>query len=449
MTWGATTAFRPALPDHCAPQTVFLLRFSSALHTCVPTPLAFVSNTLGSLSIVAWLFAQLPQIYKNWSFGSTSGLSIYFLVVWCLGDLSNLLGALFTHQASWQVAIGVYYVFVDLCLVGQWLWYEKLKHGHPVLRVWRKRGQNDDGGENSGGRMQQVVIEGMPVLSRENSSDEHLSDEVEGDGGAAKQPTRPKIIFRTPTFNAEQRERDKNEKASSSQSGTPNGNTILRVASSSPMPSPSPRTMLFLACLVALAQATPITHQTPNNNSFHALQSHNPTPLEWAGTVLSWTSTVLYLGSRFPQLLKNFHRKSTEGLSPHLFIAAFCGNLLYSSALATNPQAWNNYGPYGGGGWVGQEGSDRVQWVLAALPFFLGAFGVLGLDGSVGVQFLMYGEGPEKLVVVEEEAGSGRWNWRSVSGYMRGWVPSISRGRGEREALLRADERHGDGYGAL
>lgn len=444
MQWGHLAAFRPALPDHCAPQNDFLFRFSRSLHTCVPTPLAFVSNTLGILSIVAWLFAQLPQIYKNWSFGSTSGLSIYFLVVWCLGDLSNLLGALFTHQASWQVAIGSYYVFVDLCLVGQWIWYERLKHGHPVLRVWRKRQSRDEDG-GAGGRMEQVLIEGMPVLSRENSRDERESDEVEGDGVAKQQPTRPKIIFRTPTFQAENdREREKNEKASSSHSGTPNGNTILRVGSSSPMPSPSPRTMLFLACLVALTQASPITQ---TSSTAHALES-SQTSLEWTGTVLSWTSTVLYLGSRFPQLLKNFHRKSTEGLSPHLFIAAFCGNLLYSSALATNPNAWSSFGPYGGGGWAGSEGSDRVTWVLAALPFFLGAFGVLGLDASVGVQFLMYGEGPEKLVVVEEERG-GRWTWRSVSGYMRGWVPSISRDKGEggeREALLRHD---GEGYGAL
>jgi hypothetical protein len=83
------------------------------------------------------------------------------------------------------------------------------------------------------------------------------------------------------------------------------------------------------------------------------------------------------------------------------------------------------------------------------MPFFLGAFGVLGLDGSVGLQFLIYGDGNDKVVVVEESRGN-RWRWRKVSGWMRGWVPSISEGKGqEREALLERSEQHGEGYGAI
>ncbi|KAI5359179.1 hypothetical protein Slin15195_G068070 [Septoria linicola] len=440
MIWTAAAVFEPALPAHCVPENDFLLHFSSTFHTCVPTPLAFASNLLGLMSIVAWLFAQLPQIYKNWHIQSTSGLSIFFLVEWCLGDLSNLLGALFTHQASWQVAIGFYYTFVDLCLVAQWVWYEKLRHGHPVFRMWKRRHTNDDDDSATSGSMEQVVIEGMPVLSP-SQSNESESDAVQGTDNR-KPMTRPKIIFRTPTFQREQEEKEK----LASTSGTPR-NTIHRIGPSSPMPSPSPRTMLFLACLVAMAHGSPI-HKTPAHSH---LQDSGPTPLENAGTIISWMSTLLYLGSRLPQLFKNWRRKSVAGLSPHLFIAAFCGNLFYSSALLTNPNAWSDFGPYGGGGWAGKEGSDRMQWVLAALPFFLGAAGVLGLDASVGVQFLMYGETEEKLVVVDEQQGS-RWHWRRVSGWMRGWVPSSVRslpGSVERTALLDERTRHSDGYGAL
>jgi hypothetical protein len=176
---------------------------------------------------------------------------------------------------------------------------------------------------------------------------------------------------------------------------------------------------------------------------------HRATPLESAGTILSWLSTVLYLGSRLPQLLKNFRRKSTAGLSPLLFVAAFCGNLFYSLALATNPCAWSDFPPYGGGGWVGLEGSDRARWVTAALPFFLGAAGVLGLDASVGVQFMLYGEGDSKVMVVEERKGR-KWRWRRVSGWMRGWIPSISEEKGRvREALIERNRSRGQGYGAL
>ena len=86
------------------------------------------------------------------------------------------------------------------------------------------------------------------------------------------------------------------------------------------------------------------------------------------------------------------------------------------------------------------------------MPFFLGAAGVLGLDASVGVQFLLYGEREAKVIVVEEERGQiGRW--RRVSGWMRGWAPSFGEGDAiERRGLLEGDggrAETGTGYGSL
>jgi len=357
-----------------------------------------------------------------------------------LGDIGNLFGALFTHQATWQVAIGAYYVFVDLCLVGQWIWYERLKHGNIVRTAWLRCGSRDHGG--GGGGMQQVLIEGRPVS--ENLA--QLDGQMESGQGHddSKRATRPRIIFRQPTF-----EKEPSPEASSSLSATPGGTTIYRVGASSPMPSPSPRTVLLIACLIAIVQASPLAkHSGPA--VLHHADPTKPTPLENAGTVLSWLSTVLYLGSRLPQLFKNWRRKSTAGLSPLLFTAAFCGNMFYSSALLTNPCAWHDFGPYGGGGWAGVDGSDREKWVAAALPFFLGAAGVLGLDASVGIQFLLYGDGAAKVLVVDEDR---KWHWRRVSGWMRGWVPSFSEGRSEsreRNALIaHTNDRSEEGYGTL
>jgi hypothetical protein len=152
-------------------------------------------------------------------------------------------------------------------------------------------------------------------------------------------------------------------------------------------------------------------------------------------------STILYLGSRPPQLYKNYRRKSTEGLSPLLFMAAFSGNLFYSSSLLTNPNAWADAPPYGGGGWADEHGNDRWEWIGRAIPFFLGAFGVLGLDGFMGVQFLMYGPrdtDDESLIGADDEDPKrGRSRWRRVHGWMRGWIPSTSptRSECERESL--------------
>jgi hypothetical protein len=244
-------------------------------------------------------------------------------------------------------------------------------------------------------------------------------------------------------------------------------------ASNSPMPSP--RTVIYLTLILSILSthttAKPLTPFTPTPYQTLSLLTPRTTPssspihttsssTERAGTFLSWLSTFLYLGSRLPQLYKNYARRSTSGLSFSLFLAAFFGNLFYSTSLLTNPCAWNDFAPGEGAGWVGSEGSSRAHWVGAALPFFLGAAGVLGMDAGVGVQFWLFGETEgQKMERVErrdehdDRGRSGRrgsdtsststtlilpsssgpldipnrpWKWRRASGWMRGWVPSVS-----------------------
>ncbi|GAB7357180.1 hypothetical protein MBLNU459_g8170t1 [Dothideomycetes sp. NU459] len=449
--------FAPSLPAHCAPESQFLTQFSSTFHTCVPTELAFISTLLGTLSIVSWLFAQMPQIYKNYSIKSTSGLSIYFLVEWCLGDVSNLLGAVFTGQASWQVIVAGYYCFVDFMLVAQWVWYERLKHGNRIRLVWPSRRKSRD--MPGGDAMQQVVIEGRAPHGSGQQDDNDNDDGTHEDGkkSAAKNihGRAPPQAWRMPGF-AATADDEKPPASPGSSSESSGGRTVYRTQPSSSFPySPSPRTVLFLACLLSVARASPISAQTGAalTTRTTTTTTASQTDLEYAGTLLSWLSTALYLGSRVPQLYKNYARRSTSGLSAHLFVAAFFGNLFYSTSLLTNPLLYESTEtPYGLGGWAGPAGNDAGAWMASALPFWLGAAGVLGLDGAMGVQFLVYGDrGDDAAVVVVRERERGRWRWRRVSGWMRGWVPSFNEptaaGGQERSGLLAGEQRRG--YGAV
>lgn len=90
-----------------------------------------------------------------------------------------------------------------------------------------------------------------------------------------------------------------------------------------------------------------------------------------------------------------------------------------------------------------------MEWIGRAAPFWLGAAGVLALDGAVGIQFLMFAEAPRKELVPEAR---GRWN--AVSGWMRGWVPSPrlfspSRTRDPEGDSLLSTEDAGRQYGSL
>ncbi|KAF1983131.1 hypothetical protein K402DRAFT_448313 [Aulographum hederae CBS 113979] len=417
------------LPEYCEPANAFLFNFSSTFHTCIPTNVAFVSTLLGTLSIIAWLFAQLPQIYKNYTLRSSSGLSIIFLSEWLLGDVSNLLGCVFTQQALWQVIIACYYVFVDCCLCGQWLWYEHLQHGRPLRRAWWPvRGAG--GRRDSGGDMQQV-LEGVSITPVE---DRHAPSKPAEEGSKPIHLPIPRGtgmgMFRMPKFsftNSPSKEDDSRLSTSSS------SRTINRIGGNGNSPMPSPKTVLYISLLLAVvARASPVAVHIPTSPDTPTPSSSPSSAIDTAGTILSWLSTLLYLCSRLPQLYKNHLRRSTSGLSPVLFVAAFFGNSFYTLSITTNPCAWGSYPPHGLGGWVGHDGNDRQTWIRRAAPFWLGAAGVLVMDAAVGFQFLAYGDGTEggdavaPVIVVEDDGEGTRRTWRRVSGWLRGWVPSVS-----------------------
>ncbi|KAF2733911.1 hypothetical protein EJ04DRAFT_258603 [Polyplosphaeria fusca] len=441
----------PSLPAHCEPANDFLYWFSATFHSCVPTNLAFISTVLGTCSIISWLFAQLPQIYKNWRLKSTSGLSIFFLAEWLLGDLSNVLGSLFTDQALWQVIIAFYYVSVDCALCGQWIWYELLKHGRPLRPAWSPVPSSEDlaGGRGQGGM--QEVLDGESVSSTGSKpssptkpNGDRKSLPPDSPGRNIPHRSNPMDAFRIPNFARSPSAKESSSLLNTPPTGTPTNRTITRLASSS-SPMPSPKTLLYTSLLLALLShtttATPLSPFAPPPllSPLTTTTSSPSSPSATAGKILSWLSTLLYLLSRLPQLYKNAIRRSTAGLSPTLFAAAFFGNLFYSSSLLTNPCAWSSFAAGEGRGWVGAAGSERKDWVLRALPFFLGAAGVLGMDAGVGVQFWYFGSGGEEgrgrrevrdevvvLVDGDGERRGKRWRWRRVSGWMRGWVPSVS-----------------------
>ncbi|EEP78488.1 conserved hypothetical protein [Uncinocarpus reesii 1704] len=427
-----------ALPEHCEPTSPLLATISSFLRICLPTPLALLSSTLGTLSIVSWLFAQIPQIYKNYKIQSTAGLSVWFLVEWCLGDTGNLVGSVLTNQAGWQVTIAGYYVMVDIILVFQYYWYTYIK-GWQFSRFGYIRARGDDGGEGTW----------ESALPSETSSCCQMAASSAASPIAAKfGPAETAQSLDTLRGNSLSYANEK--RGSSSRSIQRTGGS-----GSSQIPLASPRTLLTITMLCVVlsnAASIPEPHARPITPSPPGTDAK-----VIAGRIASWTSTIMYLCSRLPQIFKNHRRKSTAGLSPLLFFAAFCGNSFYSTSLLTNPNGWYDFPPYGGGGWAGPEGNDRWEWIGRAVPFWLGAAGVLLLDATVGVQFLMYSEKHDELVVKVPDEGRGRSKWKKVTGWMRGWIPSMSPERdlsavtavvaAENQALLAA--RGSDRYGGV
>ncbi|CAG8782091.1 33783_t:CDS:2, partial [Racocetra persica] len=54
---------------------------------------------------------------------SADGLSLYFLLNWFLGDLTNLVGCILTKQLPFQMYLAMYFCTVDLVLFSQYFYY--------------------------------------------------------------------------------------------------------------------------------------------------------------------------------------------------------------------------------------------------------------------------------------------------------------------------------------
>ena len=474
-----------SLPEYCHPISYYLFKFSAAFHSCVPTNLAFLSTILGICSIISWLFAQMPQIYKNYQLSSAAGLSIYFLAEWLLGDLTNLSGAILTKQAAWQVVVAAYYVTVDIMLLTQYIWYS---HAKPWQKARLIEVYDADGSSSGGaGELSEVPPkkDGVSLLNDQNKrTTESLPNQ--SPQSQIKTQHQDRSSSSNITFN------ERRQPLSPDQHSVQSISRVCR-----PAPPHSALALTTIASLTVAAAARP--YPLPSNSFLAGPLSTSVDPVSHASTaesigrIFSWMSTVLYLLSRLPQIIKNAHRRSTSGLSPILFVAAFFGNFFYSASVLTNPLAWSSFPPHGLYGWVDADGSDRTTWIALAAPFWLGAAGVLVMDGIIFAQFVVLGDGAsvpsildgqkkgrkEVLLVaandaagdstvevtsrtngdapalsltrsrsrsqaiqrgtiegtgntandeieLELESGRGRTRWRKVTGWMRGWIPSPS-----------------------
>ncbi|KAF9053799.1 hypothetical protein BDZ89DRAFT_1004845 [Hymenopellis radicata] len=91
------------------------------------------SDFLGYTSIACWLGAQFPCTgLENIRSNSCEGLALPFLANWLMGDVSNLIGCILTHQLPFQTYLAIYFVFVDCTLVGQYIYYS-WKSPPPVI----------------------------------------------------------------------------------------------------------------------------------------------------------------------------------------------------------------------------------------------------------------------------------------------------------------------------
>ena len=98
------------------------------LGDCVKDAHGYASDIIGFLSILLWVFVTTPQMVKNCRhIEGVAGVSVLLIAQWTLGDTTNLIGSIMTKQLPLQTYLAVYFVFADMILFAQYLWYRRTR----------------------------------------------------------------------------------------------------------------------------------------------------------------------------------------------------------------------------------------------------------------------------------------------------------------------------------
>ncbi|KAH6630376.1 PQ loop repeat-domain-containing protein [Chaetomium sp. MPI-SDFR-AT-0129] len=325
-----------------------------------------LSGVFGSVSMVAWICLLLPQLIANYKAKSAEALSMKFLFIWLLGDICNLSGALFTSLAPSTIALASYFCVADIILISQCTYYNTLNarrraaaarresHHHHHHHHHHARSTVDAADDNLN------ATSSHPAAASATESDPLLPN---GAGSANTNGDLPGSHRRH-----EVRRRDSSgltdplSRIITGEDDTPDSQPWLHNAVS------------LIAIWVVGAAGWFVSYKmgawdvpAPGDGDGEPAVED---PLAVVGMVLGWASAVCYLFARIPQIIKNYHSKSCEGLSLLFFLLSLTGNFTYGASVISY--------------------SQERDYFLRAVPWLLGSLGTIVEDCIIFVQFRIY-----------------------------------------------------------
>ncbi|KAG2382955.1 hypothetical protein C9374_004922 [Naegleria lovaniensis] len=250
---------------------------------CLYSESDIASYILGWMSIIMSMISLFPQIIKNHVFQSASGLSIHLFIIWMIGDVTNLIGCIFTNQLSTQIYLAIYYVSMDVMIISQYCYYEV--RWKDVIEKWKEIFYTMNHQICSGNRLKQSIHRST------SSSEQNTRSYTLLNTHALIQ------LFIMTTLVAWMFQSQEEEMWSS----------------------------IFVRAQSHLQWNTRRANnceQTTSDNSMYAL-----------GITCSYISCICYIMAYVPQIYKNFKKKSVKGLSLLMFLIDSLTQILYISSI--------------------------------------------------------------------------------------------------------------------
>lgn len=237
-----------------------------------------------------WWGAQLTLF--SYRLKSGEGLSLFFVIVWLLGDITNLFGGIMVHLLIPMLILALYYTTCDIILLYQMYIYRGSAKSASIDALERVE------------RVEEASSETQHLLSQKPTT------ELEADNKR--------------------------------------------------------QTLVTLGCTALIVLGAIIAF------TLNFSKDYTGTPVLHSSTkaqVVGWTSAMLYITSRVPQIIKN-RKTKCEGLSIPLFCFALCGNISYVAQVMFE--------------------STEKDYLLVNLSWLVGTIGTVLLDFIVLCQYFYY-----------------------------------------------------------
>lgn len=348
-----------------------------------------LSGICGSISIACWIVVFSPQIIENFRRRSAEGLSIVFIIVWLAGDVFNILGAVLQGVLPTMIILAVYYTLADIVLLGQCFYYRGFTlSDHPTKPSSKAATIADTHADHP--NEASALLDGdedrygTPHHERRRSSSAFRPHNITAVDGTHLSPVTPLLEPPKPT--------------------DPPAISNLR-------PTSALETAIWNFVAVLLVCGAGVFGWWLGVHSGRGAHHHHGADERYRaqedvlrfntlGQVFGYFCALLYLGSRLPQILLNFRRKSTEGVSMLFFIFACIGNLTYVLSIVAFSPVCRVPGRCG----AGEAKTIYFRYMAVNASWLLGSFGTLLLDMAIFLQFFIYRQKDPGFQ--EEEAAS-------------------------------------------
>ena len=300
---------------------------------CIKSYWPIISEISGTISFFGSFVSLFPQIIETYRDKSVVGLSPYFLLCWLCGDITSLTGAIMTDQLQFQIILAIYFLLNDSFVCGQYYYYGIMYKnslatvGHEPIAVLSNLPDNEDHNTRT------ITAEDIESLI-DNGEDHDIERTVSRGTSGSNRSRRDLLIAAV---------------------------TIAKQVNLTNAMTDSP--------------SSPIPHTGHMNNR--------------SGIILSWLGAIFYISGRIPQLIKNYQRKSTDGLSPLLFATTLLCNITYCISIFTSCKFIDS--------------NDKWEFFDNALPFIIGSAGTIIFDLIYFYQYSVLYSSDNKLRAIERE----------------------------------------------